>query len=517
MNIFRKLPYFAAAGLPSPLTHLWFLALVMQFYLVWPLLIMAIGRLVRAEMGWTRRDGDNRACVERGDVAAVRSRRHVARVLRYGYEARGAGDGGDAGDADAACRPPPTHRKQRDDGRGASAIILDVFGWLSLLALCAGFWFMNGYDDTMYHGGYLVAAILGAFIAGAIRGVSLPRVLGCAPLRYLGSRSYSLYLMHYPLLQFINPATRTEALPWWGWLVEAAVIWTATEAFYQLVEATRMYEPTPRSRHARASVEPSGRLRPGSWVMAALGIVTVAALTWAPVNWEQIAHDRMIQLRPNSPSRRSLSPCPNRRASKSPRTTARRATMPRRIRRMTMAPQPERKKRKADVSICHAHCGEGARQPGCLPKYHYDPEYRKLQRRHHDDRRFRHLRHEGCDPGGSNGYINGKPNRQMPQAVSVFQQETTAGHSGSVIIFYGLGTNGIIRNEQVVQQLIDLAGGKPVYFVTIHMPYPNQEKNNNSMMRAAASHNGNVGIIDFGTSTARATANTCTTTASIPT
>ena len=39
-----------------------------------------------------------------------------------------------------------------------------------------------------------------------------------------------------------------------------------------------------------------------------------------------------------------------------------------------------------------------------------------------------------------NGYINGKPNRQMPQAVSVFQQATTAGHSGSVII-YGLGTN----------------------------------------------------------------------------
>ena len=49
----------------------------------------------------------------------------------------------------------------------------------------------------------------------------------------------------------------------------------------------------------------------------------------------------------------------------------------------------------------------------------------------------------------------------------------------------------------LLQQLIDLAGGKPVYFVTIRMPYPNQEKNNNSMMRAAASHNGNVGIIDW--------------------
>lgn len=32
--IFRKVPYFEAAGLPSPLTHLWFLGVTMQFYLV---------------------------------------------------------------------------------------------------------------------------------------------------------------------------------------------------------------------------------------------------------------------------------------------------------------------------------------------------------------------------------------------------------------------------------------------------------------------------------------------------
>lgn len=258
MNIFRKLPYFAAAGLPSPLTHLWFLALVMQFYLVWPLLIMAIGRLVRAKWArtvvmviivlassaamWLLFDPDDTSRVYYGTDTRLAELAMGAMLAMLMQRADRTAD----------------DRKQRDDGRGASAIILDVFGWLSLLALCAGFWFMNGYDDTMYHGGYLVAAILGALaLAGAIRGVSLPRVLGCAPLRYLGSRSYSLYLMHYPLLQFMNPATRTEALPWWGWLIEAAVIWTATEAFYQLVEATRMYEPTPRSRHARASVEPS--------------------------------------------------------------------------------------------------------------------------------------------------------------------------------------------------------------------------------------------------------------------
>ena len=84
----------------------------------------------------------------------------------------------------------------------------------------------------------------------------------------------------------------------------------------------------------------------------------------------------------------------------------------------------------------------------------------------------------------------------LPQAVDVYQQDTAAGHSGSVVVF-GLGTNGVISNEQEVQQLIDLTGGKPTYFITIRMPYPWQENNNNTMLREAAKKNKNVGIIDW--------------------
>lgn len=84
-----------------------------------------------------------------------------------------------------------------------------------------------------------------------------------------------------------------------------------------------------------------------------------------------------------------------------------------------------------------------------------------------------------------NAFIDGLPNRQLPQAVDVYQQDTAAGHSGSVVVF-GLGTNGVISNEQEVQQLIDLTGGKRPYFITIRMPYPWQENNNNTMLREAA-------------------------------
>lgn len=48
--IFRKLSYFQAAGLPSPLTHLWFTSLIMQFYVLWPLLFVLIFQLCRSRV-----------------------------------------------------------------------------------------------------------------------------------------------------------------------------------------------------------------------------------------------------------------------------------------------------------------------------------------------------------------------------------------------------------------------------------------------------------------------------------
>ncbi len=50
--ISRKVPYFEAAGLPSPLTHLWFLGVTMQFYLVWPLLMVVLGKITKSK--WVR-------------------------------------------------------------------------------------------------------------------------------------------------------------------------------------------------------------------------------------------------------------------------------------------------------------------------------------------------------------------------------------------------------------------------------------------------------------------------------
>lgn len=69
----------------------------------------------------------------------------------------------------------------------------------------------NGELPAIYLGGFLLAAILSAVIIGAATSAgSLISILLTNPVfNYLGSRSFALYLVHFPILLILNPATRT--------------------------------------------------------------------------------------------------------------------------------------------------------------------------------------------------------------------------------------------------------------------------------------------------------------------
>ncbi len=47
-QIFNKVSYFEAAGVPSPFTHCWSLAIETQFYLIYPLILLGIYKLVKS-------------------------------------------------------------------------------------------------------------------------------------------------------------------------------------------------------------------------------------------------------------------------------------------------------------------------------------------------------------------------------------------------------------------------------------------------------------------------------------
>ena len=59
-----------------------------------------------------------------------------------------------------------------------------------------------------------IAVIFGMVVAGRGRDVSARALFGARPLRWIGERSFSIYLVHLPVLSGLRPALLDEAPPW---------------------------------------------------------------------------------------------------------------------------------------------------------------------------------------------------------------------------------------------------------------------------------------------------------------
>ena len=187
----------AAAGLPSPVLHFWSLSVEEQFYLVWPSLLAVVLLLSRRHGAFDRR----RAVRLVGIVLVLVCAGSLAYSIHDSYtspqsayfspfaRAWELGLGGlMALLAPAAARLRPALRV--------------VLGWTGLaMVLAAALLFTSA---TIFPGYAALLPVLGAallIVAGlhaTRRGVD--RVLGIRPLAYVGDRSYTFYLWHYPTL-----------------------------------------------------------------------------------------------------------------------------------------------------------------------------------------------------------------------------------------------------------------------------------------------------------------------------
>ena len=85
--------------------------------------------------------------------------------------------------------------------------------------------------------------------------------------------------------------------------------------------------------------------------------------------------------------------------------------------------------------------------------------------------------------------------RSFEKGVAVYSEDLAQGHDGSPVIV-ALGGNGPITSMDSAQPLIEAAGERPVFFVTIRAPYPFQDENN-ALMRQLAQRYPQVGILDW--------------------
>jgi peptidoglycan/LPS O-acetylase OafA/YrhL len=195
--------YFAAYDEPSLLEHTWSLAVEEQFYLVWPLVLVAAVAVAR-RMSWSPR-------VTIGAVASVAAvssttwswwlagtERAQLNRLYFGTDTRAVGLA--VGCVAGCVLAQGARTGRRQIGAGATAAAMLGFLTLTMMTLT-----VDGSETWLYGPGFAAAAVASLAVVNAAAGTGVvQRVLAIGPLAAMGRVSYGVYLWHWPVIVVLD-------------------------------------------------------------------------------------------------------------------------------------------------------------------------------------------------------------------------------------------------------------------------------------------------------------------------
>ncbi|HRQ00163.1 MAG TPA: acyltransferase family protein [Terrimesophilobacter sp.] len=255
---------------PELLRNLWSLAVEEQFYVLWPLAVLA---LIMVRMRWAR--------IAIVVAVAVGSAVAMAALFVPGSDPTRVYYGTDThafGLALGAALGFATANREAVSAAWGSAakLVLQLAGAVSIVGVIVIASVMREDDEFVYRGGLVVVAVLTtAAIAAAIQpGSWLGRILDVRPLRWIGERSYGLYLWHWPVFVLVVAALG-------DWNREGATGWAlgGIALVITVVCAAASYQWLEQPIRKQGFVETLRRVIPGviepGWRAVAAGIAIV--------------------------------------------------------------------------------------------------------------------------------------------------------------------------------------------------------------------------------------------------
>ncbi|ERO42780.1 Acyltransferase [Lactiplantibacillus plantarum] len=475
--------YFDRFNGESPFTHLWSLSIEGQYYLFWPLVIgilMVIFKK-RSRVFWFMMIAAGISAIT---MAMLYDPANTNRVY-YGTDTRmfaillGSG---------LAFIWPS--RELSADIANVNRVTLDILGGASLIAIIWMFFQMSGQSDFTYRGGMLLFTVLSTVLVATVAHPAshLNRVLTNPVFKYVGQRSYGIYLYQFPVMIFYETKVKNigDHLLL-NSLIEVALILIVTELSYRFIE-----NPMRRYDYSRLLVDFKDFLRKPKFNRVTTAIVALTTVLFVITAVGFVQQPSKAEANKKTELQKTI-------AANSKAADKKNAAALKRQKAAQAAAASSKKVATEKMQTKQAEAKLNSKQKQVEKEYDLKPQV-VLAMANTDltaigDSVLLDVSSDLQDviPGT---VVQGRVGRQVTEVPGIINSLKSQGQLAHNVLL-NIGTNGTITDDQA-EQVVKLIGkDRQIFWVTAHVPTQSWQNQVNAQIAKTAKKHANVHVIDW--------------------
>ncbi|AVW09713.1 acetyltransferase [Lactiplantibacillus paraplantarum] len=475
--------YFDRFNGESPFTHLWSLSIEGQYYLFWPLVIgilMVIFKK-RSRIFWFMMIAAGISAIT---MAMLYDPANTNRVY-YGTDTRmfaillGSG---------LAFIWPS--RELSADIANVNRVTLDILGGASLVAIIWMFFQMSGQSDFTYRGGMLLFTILSTVLVATVAHPAshLNRVLTNPLFKYVGQRSYGIYLYQFPVMIFYETKVKNigDHLLL-NSLIEVALILVVTELSYRFIE-----NPMRHYDYSRLFIDFKDFLRRPKFNRVTTAIVALTTVLFVITAVGFVQQPSKAEANKKTELQKTI-------AANSKAADKKNAAALKRQKAAQAAAASSKKVATEKMQTKQAEAKLNSKQKQVAKDYDLKPQV-VLAMADTDltaigDSVLLDFSSDLQDviPGA---VVQGRVGRQVTEVPGIINSLKSQGQLAHNVLL-NIGTNGTITNDQA-EQVVKLIGkDRQIFWVTAHVPTQSWQNQVNAQIAKTAKQHANVHVIDW--------------------